>query len=163
MAGKSYFTILGISVDADTEEIKNAYRRLAHRYHPDHGEGDSRRFRELQEAYHALLDPEQRRRHRRRQSEGATGGERVPVRVVRSGEGPAPRQQRGGDREHLRPARRGVADVEHIAPSFRRSDRSRRDLGRDFGRDFGPGPGASRRDPFAEFEELFDRLFREFF
>lgn len=75
---RSYYAILGISPDASTREIKNAYRRLAKRYHPDHEGGDSRKFRDLQEAYSVLADAEKRRRYEQQRS-----GQPVRVRVSR--------------------------------------------------------------------------------
>ncbi len=57
-----YYTILGIPADADERAIKQAYRQLARRYHPDvsEEEGAAERFREIQEAYELLIDPLQR-------------------------------------------------------------------------------------------------------
>jgi len=57
---KSYFAILGVSSTASSEEIKSAFRELAKAYHPDHYEGDSERFREIQEAYSVLGDTQKR-------------------------------------------------------------------------------------------------------
>lgn len=75
---KSYYAILGISPEASTSEVKNAYRRLAKQYHPDHEGGDSRKFRDIQEAYCVLADAEKRRQYEQHGS-----GEPVRVRVVR--------------------------------------------------------------------------------
>jgi DnaJ-class molecular chaperone len=58
---KSYYAILGISSNATEDEIRSAYRRLAKEFHPDHYEGDSDIFREIQEAYAVLGNA--RRRH----------------------------------------------------------------------------------------------------
>jgi molecular chaperone DnaJ len=58
----TYYEILGLSPGASDSEIKAAYRRLALQFHPDSGRpGDVERFREIQEAYEALSDPERRR------------------------------------------------------------------------------------------------------
>jgi len=60
---KDYYEILGISRDASEEEIKKAYRRLALKYHPDRNPGDKvaeERFKEINEAYACLSDPEKR-------------------------------------------------------------------------------------------------------
>ena len=59
---KDYYAILGLSNTAAAQEIKKAYRHLARRYHPDAGtdEEDAAHFREIQEAYDVLGDPEQR-------------------------------------------------------------------------------------------------------
>lgn len=58
---KSYYAILGISSNATEDEIRSAYRRLAKEFHPDHYEGSSKIFREIQEAYGVLGNA--RRRH----------------------------------------------------------------------------------------------------
>lgn len=58
------YNILGIARDATPEEIKKAYRGLAKRYHPDKNPGDeeaSRLFKEANEAYEILTNPEKRR------------------------------------------------------------------------------------------------------
>lgn len=57
---RSYFAILGVTSTASPDEIRSAYRRLAKEYHPDHFEGDSGVFRQIQEAY-ATLGNTQRR------------------------------------------------------------------------------------------------------
>ena len=53
---KDYYKILGVSKDAPEEEIKRAYRRLAHQYHPDKAGGDEKKFKEINEAYQVLSD-----------------------------------------------------------------------------------------------------------
>jgi molecular chaperone DnaJ len=60
---KSYFAILGVTVDASPDDIRSAYRRLAKEYHPDHSKGDSGLFRQIQEAYHILGDASRRRKY----------------------------------------------------------------------------------------------------
>jgi len=60
MKKKDYYKILGVPRDASPEEIKKAYYRLAHKYHPDKG-GDPEKFKEINEAYQVLSDPEKRR------------------------------------------------------------------------------------------------------
>lgn len=60
---RDYYEILGVSRDATEKEIKQAYRRLVRRYHPDLNPGDEQageRFKEVQEAYEVLSDPEKR-------------------------------------------------------------------------------------------------------
>lgn len=56
---KDYYKILGVSRNASKEEIKKAYRRLAHKYHPDKG-GDEQKFKEINEAYSVLSDDKKR-------------------------------------------------------------------------------------------------------
>ena len=60
---KSYFAILGISPKATVDEIRSAYRQLAKEFHPDHYEGGSQRFRDIQEAYSVLGNNRRRREY----------------------------------------------------------------------------------------------------
>lgn len=57
---KDYYEILGVEKGANTEEIKKAFRRLAHKYHPDKGGGDVSKFKEASEAYSVLSDEKKR-------------------------------------------------------------------------------------------------------
>lgn len=57
---KDYYKILGVSRDATEVEIKRAYRKLAHQYHPDKGGGDEKKFKEINEAYQVLSNKEKR-------------------------------------------------------------------------------------------------------
>ena len=62
---RDLYSVLGISRDASPLEVKKAYRRLAHRYHPDKNPDSSRaeeRFREATEAYEILSNAEKRER-----------------------------------------------------------------------------------------------------
>jgi molecular chaperone DnaJ len=61
---KDYYQILGVSRDASPEEIKKAYYKLAHKYHPDKG-GDEKKFKEINEAYQVLSDKEKRAQYDR--------------------------------------------------------------------------------------------------
>jgi len=56
---KDYYKILGVARNASKEEIKKAFRELAHKYHPDKG-GDPARFKEINEAYQVLSDDKKR-------------------------------------------------------------------------------------------------------
>ncbi|HET7343798.1 MAG TPA: DnaJ C-terminal domain-containing protein [Methylomirabilota bacterium] len=62
---KDYYRILGVDRSADDKAIKSAYRKLARKYHPDvsKGKDSGERFREINEAYEVLSDPEKRRRY----------------------------------------------------------------------------------------------------
>jgi molecular chaperone DnaJ len=54
------YSTLGVSKTATPEEIKKAYRRLAHEHHPDKGKGDPEKFKQINEAYQVLSDPDKR-------------------------------------------------------------------------------------------------------
>ncbi|MFH1451405.1 MAG: molecular chaperone DnaJ, partial [bacterium] len=56
---KDYYEILGVSRSATPEEIKKAYRKLAHKYHPDKG-GDESKFKEINEAYQVLSNTDKK-------------------------------------------------------------------------------------------------------
>lgn len=56
----NYYDILGVSKTATADEIKKAYRKLAHKYHPDKGEGNDAKFKEVNEAYQVLSNAEKR-------------------------------------------------------------------------------------------------------
>ncbi len=63
MAKRDYYDVLGVSRGATDAEIKRAYRRLAKQYHPDRNKGSpdaEAKFKEVQEAYDFLSDPEKR-------------------------------------------------------------------------------------------------------
>ncbi len=57
---KDYYKILGVDRGASQEEIKKAFRRLAHKYHPDKEGGDEEKFKEINEAYQVLSDEKKR-------------------------------------------------------------------------------------------------------
>jgi len=57
---KDYYNILGIDKKASKEEIKKAYRKLAHKFHPDKTNGDADKFKEASEAYSVLSDEKKR-------------------------------------------------------------------------------------------------------
>jgi DnaJ-class molecular chaperone len=61
---KDYYKILGVDRGADQKEIRRVYRKLARKFHPDVNPGDKaaeERFKDIQEAYAVLSDPEKRR------------------------------------------------------------------------------------------------------
>jgi curved DNA-binding protein len=63
---KDYYQILGVPRTASPEEIRSAYRKLALKYHPDRNQNDKQaeeQFKEINEAYQALSDPEKRGRY----------------------------------------------------------------------------------------------------
>jgi molecular chaperone DnaJ len=65
MSNRDYYEILGVPRDASAEDIKTAFRKLARQYHPDVSkEADAEeKFKEINEAYGVLSDPEKRRRY----------------------------------------------------------------------------------------------------
>ena len=66
MAKKDYYEILGVGRNASQEEIKKAYRKLARKYHPDvnpDDESTAEKFKEIQEAYDVLSDPDKRKQY----------------------------------------------------------------------------------------------------
>jgi molecular chaperone DnaJ len=73
---KDYYEILGVGKGASDDEIKKAYRKLAHKYHPDKGGGDEAKFKEINEAYQVLSDKTKRQQYDQfgRTFEGAQGG-----------------------------------------------------------------------------------------
>jgi curved DNA-binding protein len=66
MEYKDYYKVLGVERSASKDEIKRAYRKLALKTHPDRNPGDAKaeeRFKEINEAYQVLSDPENRGRY----------------------------------------------------------------------------------------------------
>jgi curved DNA-binding protein len=56
---QNHYQTLGVNKDANADEIKRAYRRLASQHHPDKG-GDVKKFQEIEQAYRTLSDPQAR-------------------------------------------------------------------------------------------------------
>lgn len=66
MAGKDYYRILGVNRDASERDIKQIYRKLARKHHPDVNPGDKSaeaKFKEINEAYEVLSDPGKRKKY----------------------------------------------------------------------------------------------------
>ena len=77
MEFKDYYKILGVSEKAEPAELKKAYRKLARQYHPDVSseENSEEKFKEVNEAYEVLKDPEKRAEYDQLRSMGAMGND----------------------------------------------------------------------------------------
>jgi len=71
---KDYYNILGIGKNASEDDIKKAYRKLAHQYHPDKTGGDDKKFKEINEAYQVLSDKNKRAQYDRFGTADPMGG-----------------------------------------------------------------------------------------
>jgi molecular chaperone DnaJ len=78
---RDYYDILGVSKNASQDEIKRAFRKLAHQYHPDKATGDAEKFKEINKAYQTLSDEKKRSQYDQfghsayEQMGGASGGQ----------------------------------------------------------------------------------------
>ncbi len=85
----NYYIILGLDSDATADEIREAYRKLVQKYHPDHFGPDTGPFLKIQEAYRILSDPDSREKYDLGQLKGSRTktrqryGTEPPVRPVR--------------------------------------------------------------------------------
>ena len=61
--GKDYYKLLNIDKSASQDEVKRAFRKLAHQYHPDKQTGDEAKFKEINEAYQVLGNAEKRQQY----------------------------------------------------------------------------------------------------
>ena len=75
MAQRDYYEVLGVGKNASPDELKNAFRTLARKYHPDiNKEADAEeRFKEINEAYAVLSDPAKRAAYEHYGFAGLTG------------------------------------------------------------------------------------------
>src|SRR5207253_5649407 len=78
MAKRDYYDVLGVSRGASADEIKKAHRKLARQYHPDMNKSNSpattEMFKEVQEAYDVLSEPERRKAYDKFGHAGVEGG-----------------------------------------------------------------------------------------
>ena len=78
---KDYYEVLGIKRDATDDQIRQAYRKLARKFHPDVNPGDKSaedKFKELNEANEVLSDPEKRKRYDQLGANWKEGAEFTP-------------------------------------------------------------------------------------
>lgn len=70
---KDYYQVLGVDKKASHDEIKKAFRKLAHEYHPDKNKGNEDKFKEINEAYQVLSNPEKKAKYDQYGSSGPFG------------------------------------------------------------------------------------------
>ncbi|MBT3445853.1 molecular chaperone DnaJ [bacterium] len=76
MPSKDFYATLGVSKDASDDQIKKSYKKLAFKYHPDRNKGDKKseeKFKEINEAYQVVGDPEKRSQYDTYGSSGFDG------------------------------------------------------------------------------------------
>ena len=82
---KDYYQILQIEMSASEDEIRNSYRTLVRKYHPDVASDpkSAEKFKEIQEAYEILADPQQRRKYDGlREAEGQDKSSAISIRAT---------------------------------------------------------------------------------
>src|ERR671937_745311 len=119
MEYKDYYKVLNIPRNASTEEIKKSYRKLARKYHPDVSKESNAeaKFKEVQEAYEVLKDPEKRAAYDQLGSEWKSGQQFRPPPDWGSGF-----EFRGGPWQSRGGARQGGAHAEEFAEAEGFSD-----------------------------------------
>ena len=100
---RDYYEVLGISKDATEKDIKKAYRKLAFKYHPDKNPDNKKeaeeKFKEVNEAYSVLSDPDKRRQYDMGgfDFEGFDFGSFDPMEIFRSFMGKHGKKGKGND------------------------------------------------------------------
>ncbi|MBI4406987.1 MAG: molecular chaperone DnaJ [Candidatus Kerfeldbacteria bacterium] len=96
MMSKDYYKVLGVDKGASQDEIKKAFRKLAHQHHPDKSSGDEAKFKELNEAYQVVGNADKRKQYDQHgadfEQQGGFGGGHTWEDVMRQ----ARQQQQGG-------------------------------------------------------------------
>jgi molecular chaperone DnaJ len=90
MGQKDYYTVLGVEEKASQDAIKKAYRKLAKKFHPDKNRGDAtaeKRFKEVQEAYDVLGEPEKRKKYDQIRKAGPGGFSGIDMEELFGGRG----------------------------------------------------------------------------
>ncbi|HUL18580.1 MAG TPA: DnaJ C-terminal domain-containing protein [Steroidobacteraceae bacterium] len=102
MEYRDYYKVLGLERTASAEQVKTAYRRLARKYHPDVSKEKNaeERFKEVQEAYEVLKDPEKRAAYDQLGSQWQSGEQFRPPPDWGSGYEFSGGAERGGARRH---------------------------------------------------------------
>src|SRR5680860_1084081 len=78
MSQRDYYEILGINKSASADEIKKAFRKAAIKHHPDKEGGDEAKFKEINEAYEILSNPDKRQRYDQFGHAGVGGASETP-------------------------------------------------------------------------------------
>ena len=134
MKYQDYYQILGVSRDADTAEIKKAYRKLARQYHPDKNEqaGSEDKFKQVNEAYEVLKDDEKRRAYDRFGSDWKHGQQFESAGAGGFGRGAyAGGGMGGGDFSDFFESIFGGGGFHHEESPFRHGPRARAERGAD--------------------------------
>ena len=143
MAKRDYYDVLGVSKGASADEIKSAHRKLARKFHPDMNKDNKQaeeRFKEVQEAYDVLSDPEKRRNYDQFGHAGVGAGVGTGGRPGGPGFDPFEQFRRGGGAGGGGGGRGGRTHTWQTSPGVSVED---------FEGDFGNG----------QFAEIFEQLF----